>query len=132
MNAPKITDESDRREWMIAPRKGLLTSEFASVMDVTPGAIRAAIRRGKLPGVRLRCRGKVYAYAATIDDVAAYYDLTPDAVDSLRKRTQSDATGRFAWVGIPFFDQSRKMEIKTEFENRDEFDNANSNGNPLV
>ena len=132
MNVPTIKDESDRREWMIAPRKGLLTSEFASLMDVTPGAIRAAIRRGKLPGVLLRSRGKVYAYAATVDDVAAYYDLTPDVVDVLQSRTQSDATGRSAWVGIPFFDQSRQMEISTEFENRKEFDNANSNGAPLV
>ena len=61
--------------------EGCSQAEFASEMDVTPGAIRAAIRRGKLPGVMLRSRGKVYAYAATVDDVAAYYDLPPDVVD---------------------------------------------------
>ena len=128
MNVPQVTDEEGRREWMVAPRKGLLTREFASEMDVTPSAIRAAIRRGQLPGVRLRVHGKVYAYAATVDDVAAYYELTTEVVSVLRRRTQNDVTGRLAWVGVPLVDQSSRIEIPTEFDNREEFDKANSNG----
>ena len=71
-------------------------------------------------------RGKVYAYAATVDDVAAYYELTPGVVNLLRSRTQNDAAGRAAFVGVPFFDQRGQVEIPTEFENRKEFENVNS------
>ena len=125
MDVPQITDEACRREWMNPPRKGLLTKEFALEMDVTASAVRAAIRRGKLTGVMLRTRGKVYAYAATVDDVAAYYGLTAEVIDILRRRTQIDAKGSLAWVGIPFFDQSGNTEVPTEFEIRQEFDDAN-------
>ncbi len=111
---------------MIAPRKGLLTSEFGSVIDMTASAIRAEIRRGKLPGMPLRARGNVYAYAATVDDIAAYYELPPRTICLLRSLTCRDITGRFASVGIPLIDQSRQVEIPTEFENPEEFENANS------
>ena len=130
MDTPKITDDSTRREWMIGPRKGLLTGEFAEVMDITASAIRAAIRRGKLPGVQLRMRGKLYAYAATVDDVAAYYDLTAEVIEFLRRRVQHDVSGRFGNVGIPYFDQSGGTEIPTEFKNHQEFQEANEEGDP--
>ncbi len=101
---------------MIARRKGLPASEFAKVMDVTTGAIRAAIRRGKLPGVRLRCSGGVYAYPATVDDVAAYYDLAADATAFLREHPQHDATGFAAWMGVPSLDQSNSIEVRKELD----------------
>ena len=130
MDVPQITDDAERRKWLVAHprREGLLTREFASVMDVNPSAIRAAIRRGKLRGVRLRARGKVYAYAATVDAVAEYYGLSEDVVSYLQGLTRVDVTGRFSWVGIPFFDQSGCTEIPTEFENQEEFDRANDDG----
>ena len=130
MDVPQITDEVTRREWLIAPRKGLLTSEFAPVMDVTASAIRASIRRGKLPGVRLRVHGKVYAYAATVDDVAAYYELTDDVVKSLRRFTQSDIGGRFAGIGTFLIDQVGRKDIMTEFETRQQFEDANGDKDP--
>ena len=126
MDVPKIADDAGRREWMIQPRKGLLTSEFAEVMDITAAAIRAAIRRGKLPGVQLRLRGTVYAYAATVEDVANYYDLPVEIVSFLEGRIQQDVPRKLNWVGIPFIDHSGKIEIKTEFESRQEFEEANS------
>ena len=130
MDVPQITDDAERRKWLVAQprREGLLTREFASVMDVNPSAIRAAIRRGKLRGVRLRALGKVYAYAATVDDVAEYYGLSEDVVSYLQRLTRVDVTGRFSWAGIPFFDLSGRTEISTEFENREEFDRANDDG----
>ena len=128
MGVPLITDEDSRREWLIAPRKGLLTSEFAEVMDVTASAVRAAIRRGKLPGVRLKVHGRVYAYAATVDDVAAYYELTETVVDFLRSRTHKDVGGRFAGVGMVLVDQVGRTEIITEFETRQAFEEANVEG----
>ena len=130
MDVPQITDDAERRKWLVAQprREGLLTREFASVMDVNPSAIRAAIRRGKLRGVRLRALGKVYAYAATVDAVAEYYGLSEDVVSYLQGLTRVDVTGRFSWVGIPFFDQSGCTEIPTEFENQEELDRANDDG----
>ena len=125
MDEPKVVAEENRRDWLVAPRKGLLTSEFAEAIDVTPSAVRAAIRRRRLAGVRLRTRGKIYAYAATVDDVAAYYELGPEAVDHLKRQTQSDATGRHKWVGLEFHDQSRQTTLQTEFETGEEFDKAN-------
>ena len=119
-------DDDSRREWLIAPRNGLLTSEFASAMDVTVSEIRAAIRCGELPGVRLRVHGKVYAYAATVDDVAAYYELTDTVVKRLRSFTTSDVGARFAGVGTSLIDQAGRMEILTEFESRQEFEDANA------
>ena len=130
MDVPQITDDAERRKWLVAQprREGLLTREFASVMDVNPSAIRAAIRRGKLRGVRLRALGKVYAYAATVDAVAEYYGLSEDVVSYLQGLTRVDVTGRFSWVGIPFFDQSGCTEIPTELENQEELDRANDDG----
>ena len=129
METPKISDEDTRRIWLIGspkrPRLGLLTSEFADVLDVGPSAIRAAITRGKLPGVRLKMRGLVYAYAATVEDVANYYDLPDEAVEHLRRLTQKDASGRIAWIGTRFFSTDGSDELKTEFNNREEFDDAN-------
>ena len=125
MDVPEITEDSERRAWLVAPRKGLLTAEFAQVMDVKPSAIRAAIRRGTLRGVRLRARGKVYAYAASVDDVAECYGLSVEAVGYLRRLTQRDVSGRFAWVGITFLHSSGSDELLTEFEGPEEFDRAN-------
>ena len=104
MDVPQITDDAERRKWLVAQprREGLLTREFASVMGVNPSAIQAAIRRGKLRGVRLRALGRVYAYAATVDPVAEYYRLSEDVVSYLQGLTRVDVTGRFSWVGIPF------------------------------
>lgn len=126
MDVPQISDDDSRREWLIAPRAGLLTSEFASVMDVTASAIRAAIRRGKLPGVRLRLHGRVYAYAATVDDVAGYYELPESVVDYLQGCTGRDVSGRFASAGTALVDQRGRLEILTEFESRAEFNDANA------
>ena len=131
MGVPQLTDDDSRREWLIAPRKGLLTSEFAPVMDVTASAIRAAIRRGKLPGVRLRVHGRVYAYAATVDDVAAYYELPTAAVNYLRKCIEKDVSGRFAGIGTALVDQIGRMELLTEFESRQEFEGANAHESSL-
>ena len=129
METPKISDEDTRRAWLIGslktPRLGLLTSEFEDVLDVKPSAIRAAISRGKLPGVRLKMRGLVYAYAVTVEDVANYYDLPDEAVEYLRRLTRKDASGRIAWFGTRFFSTYGSDELKTEFNNREEFDDAN-------
>lgn len=125
MDIPVVSDDAERREWIIAPRKGLLTREFAEVMDVSSSAIRAAIRRGRIPGVQLKTRGRVYAYAASVHDVAAYYGLSAEAVNYLQGRTKCDVPDRLAWVGIPFTDSLGTTEVPTEFEDSQEFEKAN-------
>ena len=125
MKVPVLSDEQERREWLIAPRKGLLTSEFADVMDVSAAAIRAAIRRGRIPGIQLKTRGRVYAYAATVPDVAAFYGLSAESVKYLQGRTEHDVPKRLAWVGVPFLDSLGNVEISTEFENKQEYEKGN-------
>lgn len=132
MVIPRLSDEDSRHEWLRPPRKGLLTSEFASVMDVTAGAIRAAIRRGRLPGVQLRVHGKVFAYAAEVDAVADYYELPADVVAYLQRCTERPVPNRFSMIGTSLTDQTGGLEIQTEFETRQEFNDANSDEAPSV
>jgi hypothetical protein len=67
----------------------------------------------------------VYAYAATVEDVATYYDLPDQTVEDLKRLTQRDASGRIAWMGARFFNTARGEELMTEFASREEFDDAN-------
>ena len=128
MAIPEITDEAGWREWKVAPRKGLLSSEIAQLIGETPAAILAAIRTGQLRGVTLKDKGITFAYAATVDDIIAMYELSVEIADILRRRTQSDALDEVMYLGVPFhhvMGERIKVAIPTEFGDSQEFQRHN-------
>ena len=124
MTIPEITDEAGWREWRVAPRKGLLTSEIAPLIGRIPSAIREDIRSGRLPGVALKSQGITFAYAASVDDIITVYELAAEAGETLRNLTQADAQHKVMYLGIPFLHTMGdriEFTIPTEFEDSQEF-----------
>ena len=122
-NVPAISDE--RGQWMYGPRKGLLTHEFAKIIEVDARSIRDAIRNGQLPGNRLEAYGHVFAYCATVDDVASFYELQAEVVDSLRSLLNVDVSDEKPMMGQLENYSNISWNINTEFDTPDEFHNEN-------
>ena len=129
-----VPDDVTHREWMVAPREGLLTSEIAPVIGQDADSIRAAIREDKLPGVVLQANGLIYAYAARVEDIARFYDLSPATVACLRKLTSMDAPQRIMQLGIPSIHVatglSCRIEIPYEFDSHQEILRENEQVGP--
>lgn len=125
MTAPTISDNDDLLNWMYAPRKGLTTREIDAVIRVSPRDIRDSIRRGDLPGVRLQASGRVFAYAATVDDAAEFYELSAEAANSLRTALNNDATDTYLTIGQLTTYIGDESRIETEFESAEEFRSEN-------
>ena len=128
MSIPEITDETGWREWKVAPRKGLLTSEIAHLIGKTPVAIRTHIRTEKLPGVALKIKGITFAYAATVDDIVAEYEPPSEVVEKLRNLTKTDAPHDVMFLGVPLLHVNGprvEVTVPTEFEDSREFERAN-------
>ena len=120
-----VPDDVTHREWMVAPREGLLTNEIAPVIGQDAGSIRTAIREDKLPGVVLKANGLIYAYAARVEDLERFYGLSTATVAYLRKRTFMDAPERVMQLGIPSIygvsGLSCRIKIPYEFDSHQEF-----------
>ena len=128
MAIPEITDEAGWREWKVAPRKGLLTSEITRLIGGTPAAIRAAIRTEQLPGVALKVKGITFAYAAIVDDIIAMYKLPVEVGEILRRHTQTDAADEVMYLGVPLLHRMGErieVTVPTEFGDSREFQCAN-------
>ncbi len=120
---PAISDE--RQQWMCGPRQGLLTHEFAEVIGVDARSIRDEIRNGRLPGNRLEAYGYIFAYCATVDDVASFYELQADVADVLRTRLNVDIFDESPMMGQLENYSNVSWNVCTEFETPDEFHKEN-------
>lgn len=125
MTTTIISDNDDLLNWMYAPRNGLTTREIGAVIRVRPRDIRDSIRRGDLAGVRLQADGRVFAYAATVDDAAAFYELSEEAANCLRTALDDDATDTYLTIGQLTTHTGDEPRIETEFESAEEFRSEN-------
>ena len=102
----------------------MLTSEIAPLIGRIPSAIQEDIRSGRLPGVALKSQGITFAYAATVDDIIAVYELPAEAGETLRNLTQADAQHKVMYLEVPFLHTMGdriEFAIPTEFEDSQEF-----------
>ena len=105
----------------LKPRLGLLTSEFARVVNMDAIRIRDRVREGRIPGVRLQDIGLVIAYAMTVSDIIDHFDLAPDQERLLRLHLLTRVTGEYKHRLTYSNDVMRDVPLRTEFSTLDEF-----------
>ena len=128
MPLTRITQTAEWRQWKVAPRKGLFSSEIASLLGLEAARVRTDIIDGKIPGIALESQGQVFALAAEVSDIVVTYNLPTEPERSLLNRTQYDVRHDLMQLGIPIIHQrghKREYKIPHEFNSEGELGTIN-------